>query len=99
MKIQSAWTKPGTALLFGAFSPGALKRGANTLTRSPESKSRQPIKSRRKSCLIIRMDDASRQYISDSIRTIPDFPKKGIMFHDVTTLLLDPKVDNNFALL
>ncbi|CAL8469921.1 g9463 [Coccomyxa elongata] len=37
------------------------------------------------------MDDVSRQYISDSIRTVPDFPKKGIMFHDVTTLLLDPK--------
>eukprot|EP00245_Coleochaete_scutata_P003904 TRINITY_DN15955_c0_g1_i1.p1 TRINITY_DN15955_c0_g1~~TRINITY_DN15955_c0_g1_i1.p1 ORF type:complete len:242 (-),score=40.62 TRINITY_DN15955_c0_g1_i1:583-1308(-) len=28
--------------------------------------------------------------ISDSIRTIPDFPKPGIMFRDITTLLLDP---------
>lgn len=42
---------------------------------------------------IITMDDQKRQYISDSIRTVPDFPKKGIMFHDVTTMLLDPKVD------
>ena len=25
------------------------------------------------------------------IRTIPDFPKPGIMFRDITTLLLDPK--------
>ncbi|MFW5807670.1 MAG: adenine phosphoribosyltransferase [Spirochaetota bacterium] len=28
--------------------------------------------------------------IKDKIRTIPDFPKKGIMFRDITTLLLDP---------
>ena len=25
-----------------------------------------------------------------AIRAIPDFPKKGIMFRDITTLLLDP---------
>mgnify|MGYP001564327970 CR=1 FL=1 len=29
--------------------------------------------------------------LKNSIRTIPDFPKKGIMFRDITTLLLDPK--------
>ncbi|KVH98299.1 hypothetical protein Ccrd_023500 [Cynara cardunculus var. scolymus] len=28
--------------------------------------------------------------ISSSIRVIPDFPKPGIMFQDITTLLLDP---------
>lgn len=28
--------------------------------------------------------------IKDKIRTIPDFPKEGIMFRDITTLLLDP---------
>ncbi len=28
--------------------------------------------------------------ILDSIRTIPDFPKKGVMFRDITTLLKDP---------
>jgi len=28
--------------------------------------------------------------IKKSIRTIPDFPKKGVMFRDITTLLLDP---------
>lgn len=29
--------------------------------------------------------------LKDAIRTIPDFPKKGIMFRDVTTLLGDPR--------
>lgn len=38
------------------------------------------------------MLEERRIYISESIRQVPDFPKKGILFHDVTTLLLDPKV-------
>lgn len=29
--------------------------------------------------------------IKSKIRTIPDFPKKGIMFRDITTLLKDPE--------
>jgi adenine phosphoribosyltransferase len=29
--------------------------------------------------------------LAKSIRTVPDFPKKGIMFRDITTLLKDPK--------
>ena len=29
--------------------------------------------------------------IKDKIRTIPDYPKKGILFRDITTLLLDPR--------
>jgi adenine phosphoribosyltransferase len=32
------------------------------------------------------MDD-----LKEKIRNIPDFPKKGIMFRDITTLLQDPK--------
>jgi hypothetical protein len=36
-------------------------------------------------------DAANKQLISDSIRGIPDFPKKGILFWDVTTLMLDHK--------
>ena len=28
--------------------------------------------------------------ILDSIRTIPDFPIKGVQFRDITTLLKDP---------
>lgn len=31
------------------------------------------------------------QLISDSIRGIPDFPKPGILFWDVTTLMLNPQ--------
>ena len=31
------------------------------------------------------------EYISQSIREIPDWPKKGILFQDITTMLLDPK--------
>ena len=32
-----------------------------------------------------------KQIILDSIRDIPDFPKKGIIFKDITTLLNNPK--------
>ena len=38
------------------------------------------------------MDATDREYLSDAIRTIPDFPHAGIMFQDVTSMLLDPKV-------
>ena len=37
-------------------------------------------------------DAQQKQLIADSIRGIPDFPKKGILFWDVTTLMLDSKV-------
>ncbi|XP_073000962.1 adenine phosphoribosyltransferase 1-like isoform X2 [Typha latifolia] len=33
--------------------------------------------------------------IASSIRVVPDFPKPGIMFQDITTLLLDPKAFKN----
>ena len=29
--------------------------------------------------------------IKSKIRTIPDYPKEGIMFRDITTLLQDPQ--------
>ncbi|MEX0723961.1 MAG: adenine phosphoribosyltransferase [Gracilimonas sp.] len=32
-----------------------------------------------------------KDYISETIRTIPDFPKKGIQFKDITTLLQDKR--------
>ncbi|KAI6689932.1 hypothetical protein NL676_026760 [Syzygium grande] len=35
--------------------------------------------------------DPRLKAISDTIRVIPHFPKPGIMFHDITTLLLDHK--------
>ena len=31
-----------------------------------------------------------KEMIKQKIRTVPDFPKKGIMFRDITTLLEDP---------
>ena len=37
------------------------------------------------------MSDPRIQTISDTIRVIPNFPKEGIMFQDVTTLLLHPE--------
>jgi len=43
------------------------------------------------------MLDERKKYISDSIRGVPDFPIKGILFHDVTTLVLDPKVGSSLA--
>ncbi|XP_042516413.1 adenine phosphoribosyltransferase 1-like [Macadamia integrifolia] len=35
--------------------------------------------------------DQRLEKIASAIRVIPDFPKPGIMFQDITTLLLDPK--------
>jgi adenine phosphoribosyltransferase len=35
------------------------------------------------------MENSKINIIRDSIRTIPDYPKKGILFRDVTTLLKD----------
>ncbi|GKB77900.1 adenine phosphoribosyltransferase 4-like protein, partial [Tanacetum coccineum] len=36
-------------------------------------------------------DDSRISGIKSSLRVIPHFPKPGIMFQDITTLLLDPK--------
>ena len=39
------------------------------------------------------MDDVKKSitnYLKETIRTIPDFPKEGIQFKDITTLLKDP---------
>lgn len=35
-------------------------------------------------------NDGKKQVIKDSIRGVPDFPKPGILFWDVTTLMLQP---------
>lgn len=35
--------------------------------------------------------DGRVERIASTIRVIPDFPKPGILFQDITTLLLDPK--------
>ena len=39
-------------------------------------------------------DKDSMEYLKNKIRTIPDFPKPGILFRDITTLLADPKAFN-----
>ena len=35
--------------------------------------------------------EEKKALVADSIRGVPDFPKKGILFWDITTLCLDPK--------
>ena len=40
---------------------------------------------------MITLSAEDKQIILDSIRDIPDFPKKGIIFKDITTLLNSPK--------
>jgi len=37
------------------------------------------------------MDKTLHQTLKDAIRTIPDYPKEGIQFRDITTLLGDPR--------
>ncbi len=37
------------------------------------------------------MLDGQLKFIADNIRTIPNFPKPGILFRDVTTLMRNPK--------
>ena len=37
------------------------------------------------------MDQTLRQTLEDAIRTIPDYPKEGILFRDITTLLGNPR--------
>ncbi len=36
-----------------------------------------------------KVEESIKQYITETIRTIPDFPKPGIQFKDITTLLSD----------
>lgn len=38
-----------------------------------------------------KVEQSIKNYISETIRTIPDFPKPGIQFKDITTLLQDKK--------
>ncbi|KAF0906655.1 hypothetical protein E2562_012233 [Oryza meyeriana var. granulata] len=38
------------------------------------------------------MHDPRAQGIASTIRVVPNFPKPGIMFQDITTLLLNPRV-------
>lgn len=38
-----------------------------------------------------KVEESIKEFIAETIRTIPDFPKKGIMFKDITTLLSDKR--------
>lgn len=38
-----------------------------------------------------KVEDSIKEYLMENIRTISDFPKIGIQFKDITTLLLDKK--------
>ena len=40
--------------------------------------------------LIMTANAQQLQFIKDSIETIPDYPKEGILFRDITTLLDNP---------
>ena len=37
------------------------------------------------------MEARRHSALKDSIRSIPDYPKPGIIFRDITTLLSDPR--------
>ena len=37
--------------------------------------------------------------LKDYIRSIPDYPKKGILFRDITTLIKDQKLERRFVML
>lgn len=39
-----------------------------------------------------KVEQSIKDFISETIRTIPDFPKEGIQFKDITTLLQDKRV-------
>ncbi len=41
--------------------------------------------------VISKLARKDEEFIKKKIRTIPNFPKQGIMFRDITTLLLDPE--------
>ena len=40
---------------------------------------------------MMKLKDEEKKYLENSIRTVLDFPKKGIVFRDITTLLNDKK--------
>jgi len=46
----------------------------------------------RRAALVATMDPATLSQIRDAIRTIPDYPRPGVMFRDITTLLGNAQV-------
>ncbi|KAL2505823.1 Adenine phosphoribosyltransferase 1 [Abeliophyllum distichum] len=80
-----------TKLLPNPKTPIASTRKTSPIYR-PANTTRplQQIKSSHMAAQIVDSADNRISRISSSIRVIPDFPKPGIMFQDITTLLLDP---------
>lgn len=37
------------------------------------------------------MHSIDKDYIRNAIRTVPDWPQKGVMFRDITTIFQDAK--------
>ncbi|XP_055833115.1 adenine phosphoribosyltransferase 1-like [Solanum dulcamara] len=83
--------------LFLPISVSKIAAGAGTGTgagEEPELKTiriRDPVSSADMATHDPILKDNRIAGISSAIRVIPDFPKPGIMFQDITTLLLDPK--------
>ncbi|KAL3812323.1 hypothetical protein ACJIZ3_013591 [Penstemon smallii] len=68
--------------------PARRSRETRLIYRGPAE--RQPISVVHMASSDVNTKDDRISRISSSIRVIPDFPKPGILFHDITTLLLDP---------
>lgn len=72
-------------------SPSHGSRNCRFRTSYPAVRPGRPL------TLLAQQRDASmlleekKALVADSIRGVPDFPKKGILFWDITTLCLDPK--------
>ncbi|DBB16908.1 TPA: Adenine phosphoribosyltransferase 3 [Trebouxia sp. C0006] len=55
-----------------------------------ERRNRAPVVLRGQHGADIMLLEEKKELVANSIRGVPDFPKKGIMFWDITTLCLDP---------
>ncbi|XP_004501529.1 adenine phosphoribosyltransferase 1-like isoform X3 [Cicer arietinum] len=71
--------------------PSSLRFPPLSLTIPNSTSSSIRLRSLRSSEMASQDQDPRIARISSAIRVIPDFPKPGIMFQDITTLLLDTK--------
>ncbi|KAG5543642.1 hypothetical protein RHGRI_016408 [Rhododendron griersonianum] len=69
-------------------SAATLLRGRTLLYIRPRTPAAAAQRDQQRS---MAAEDARIAGIASAIRVIPDFPKPGILFQDITTLLLDPK--------
>lgn len=89
------WARLLLGMLLHSFS-GDLAQGRSPLGSRTQSFTRQSSRIHSVAKQPYKMKPEDKKYVADSIRGVPDFPHKGIIFHDVTTLLLDPKVYSIF---